>query len=45
MFHLKLNKYGYFHSLEFVGRCSQTQLQVSDNLNYLVLRIKGLVII
>ena len=29
-----LNTYGNFHSLEVVGRGSETQLQVSENLNY-----------
>ena len=36
MFRLKLNKYiGYFHPLEVVGRGSETQLQVGEDLNYL----------
>ena len=32
----KLNKYGDFHSLDIVGRGSETQLQVGENLNYLI---------
>ena len=37
MFGLKLNKYDMsnFYSLEVVGRGSESQLQVSKNLNYL----------
>ena len=30
-----------FHSLEVVGRGSETQLQVDENLNYLFRRFKG----
>ena len=30
-----------FHSLEVVGRGSETQLQVGENLNYLIYRFKG----
>ena len=30
-----------FHPLEVVGRGSETQLQVGENLNYLILRLKG----
>ena len=30
-----------FHPLEVVDRGSETQLQVGENLNYLILRIKG----
>ena len=38
MFGLKLNKYnmGNFHPLEVVSRGSESQLQVGDNLNYLI---------
>ena len=35
MFVLKLNKHEYFHPLEVVGRDSETQLQVGENLNKL----------
>ena len=35
MFGLKLKKYEYF-SIEVVGRGSDTQLQVDENLNYLI---------
>ena len=37
MFSPKLNKYvhGNFYPLEVVGRGSETQLQVGENLNYL----------
>ena len=31
---LKLNKLGIFHPLKVVGRGSETQLQVDENLNY-----------
>ena len=41
MFGLKVNKYVYFHPLEVVGRGSETQLQVGENLGYLILRFKG----
>ena len=36
MFSLKLNKLNNFHLLEVVGRGSETQLQVLENLNYLI---------
>ena len=32
MFRLKLNM-SNFHRIEVVGRCSETQLQVGENLN------------
>ena len=35
MFGLLLNKYKYFQPLEVVGRGSETQLQVGENLNKL----------
>ena len=37
MFSVKLNKINMsiFHPLEVVSRCSDTQLQVGGNLNYL----------
>ena len=41
MFGLELNKYQYFHSLEVVGRGSETQLQVGENLNDLIQRFGG----
>ena len=31
----------YFHPLEVVDRGSETQLQVGENLNYSIKRIKG----
>ena len=31
-----------FHPVEAVDRGSETQLQVGENLNYLILRFKGL---
>ena len=31
----------YFHSLEVVDRVSETQLQVSENLNEIIWRLKG----
>ena len=34
-----------FHPLEVVGRGSETQLQVDENLSYLISRFKGLVIL
>ena len=37
MFGLKLNKCN-FHPLEVVGRGSETQLQVGENLKYLIYR-------
>ena len=37
-FGFKLNK--YFHPLEVVGRDSETQLQVGDNLNYLIKKLQ-----
>ena len=36
MFGLNLNKYDYFYPLEVVGHGSETQLQMSENLNYLI---------
>ena len=30
-----------FHPLEVVGRGSETQLQVGENLNYLIIHLKG----
>ena len=36
MFGLKLNKYENCHTLEVVGRGSETQLKVGGNLNYLI---------
>ena len=36
MLGLKLKKMVKFHSLEVVGLGSETQLQVSENLNYLI---------
>ena len=36
MFGLKLNKYEYFHQFEVVGRGSKTQLQIGENLDYLI---------
>ena len=30
-----------FQSLEVVGRSSETQVQVDENLNYLIKRFKG----
>ena len=37
MFDLKINKYkSNLHPLEVVGRGSETQLQVGENLNYLI---------
>ena len=30
-----------FHLFEVVGRGSETQLQMGENLNYLILRFKG----
>ena len=35
-FRLKLEEYVYLHPLEVVGRGSETQLQVGENLNYLI---------
>ena len=32
---------GYFNQLEIVGRGSETQLQVDENLNCLMLRFDG----
>ena len=32
----------YFHPLEVVGRCSETQLQAGDNLNYLIYSLRVL---
>ena len=40
IFDLKLNKYEYFHPLQVVGRDSETQLQVGENLNYLTYLLK-----
>ena len=36
MFSLKLKKMGNFHALEVVCRCSETQLQVDENLDCLI---------
>ena len=36
MFDLKLNEYEYFHLFEVVGRGSETQLHVGENVNYLI---------
>ena len=36
MFCHKLNKYEFFQPLKVVGRGSVTQLQVDENLNYLL---------
>ena len=36
MFGLKLNTREYFHPLKVVGRGSETQPQVDENLNYLI---------
>ena len=33
---VKKNKYSHFQPLEVVGRGSETQLQVAENLNYLL---------
>ena len=42
MFGLKLNKYvRNSHPLGVVGRGSETQLQVGENLNYSIWRFKG----
>ena len=42
IFVLKLNKYpGNFQPLEVVGRGSETQLQVAENLNKLIQQDKG----
>ena len=35
MFGLKLNKYDNFLPVQVVGRSSEAQLQVGENLNYL----------
>ena len=35
------NKYDEFQPLEFVGRASETQLQVGENLNDLIKHFKG----
>ena len=42
MFGLKLTNVNNFHPLEVVGRDSETQLQVGENLNKTILRIQGL---
>ena len=31
----------FFQPLEVVGRASETQLQVGENLNKIILRVKG----
>ena len=36
MFGLKLKNYKWFNPLEVVGRGSETQLQMGENLNYLI---------
>ena len=41
MFGLKWHIYEYFHSLEVVGRGSETQLQVSEHLNSIKYRFNG----
>ena len=41
MFGLKLNIFGNFHQLEVVGRGSETQLQVGENLNTIPWRTEG----
>ena len=40
-FVLNLTNISNFHSLEVVGRGSETQLPVSENLNDLILRFRG----
>ena len=37
----KLNKYCNFHPLEVVGRGSDTQLRVGENLNHLIWRFNS----
>ena len=37
-----LSNLNNFHSLEVVDRVSETQLQVGENLNRIILRLKGL---
>ena len=41
MFALKLNNISNFQPLKVVGRGSETQLQMGENLNYLTWRFKG----
>ena len=36
-----LTNMSHFHPLEFVSRGSETQIQVDENLNYLIERFKG----
>ena len=36
-----LNNVSNFQPLEVVGRGSETQLQVAENINYLIKRFKG----
>ena len=40
-FYFSLSNAFYFHRLEVVGRGSETQLQVGDNLKYLPLSVRG----
>ena len=37
----KLNKYSNFHLLEVVGRGSETQLRVGENLNHSIWRFNS----
>ena len=41
MFGHKLNNVSTFHPLEVVGRGSETQLQVGENLNKITLQVNG----
>ena len=41
MFSLKLNRYEYVRPLEVLGRDTETQLEVDENFNYLIERLKG----
>ena len=41
MFGLKLANTGIFHPLDVVGRGSETQRQVGENLNYSIWRFNG----
>ena len=40
-FVFKLTNVCNFHTLEVVDRCSETQLQVGENFNRIILRVKG----
>ena len=40
-FDLHLSNLNNFHSLEIVDRVSETQLQVGENLNLIIWRLKG----